>query len=72
MNLIRAYIRECAICIRNRMAYLAGESPAIYFANAPEDGSVRWNNNKNTIERYDALYAEWVDIGLDYAGFPVP
>ena len=65
-------IRKILIKIKRRMQYLTGDPEFITFPILPEDGIRRWNDEKNTVEEWDALYDKWVDIHRDYAGFPVP
>ena len=65
-------IRKALIEIKTRIQYLSGDPEYNCVPFMPEDGSVRWNEQTNSCEMYDALYDEWVDILTDYAGFPVP
>ena len=65
-------IRKTLIEIKRRMQYLVGDPEYNCVDFMPEDGTLRWNSEDNTTERYDALRDRWVDIMVDYKGFSIP
>ena len=63
-------IRKILIAIRQRLEFLTGDPEYSYWEILPEDGTSRYNHEKEVFEKYDAFFDRWVKI-RDRT-FPVP